>query len=358
MHEVPPGRDRAPPQGGESARARASSTRPSGLTARCSPPTPATGSRRWASRVSRSSGATMPVPWRLAQAALEIDPENATARRMIDRLEEVARFREAAAVAGAVALAASAAPEPAGPRRPADAAPRGPGGGHARTSEPASPVPPLAPRARAPAALPREVLMRVLVTGGAGYVGSSRSRRSSPPATRSLSSTTSRRAIARPSTPARAWWRQLRRRGRASRSCATTPVDAVLHCAARSLVGESIANPALYYRENVAGGVVLLEALREAGVKRLVFSSTAAVYGIAGRRPDPRGRGHAPDQPLRRDEAGLRGRAALVRRRLRPAERQPPLLQRRRGVGRTARFTTRRPTSSPTCWPRPRAAPG
>ncbi len=60
---------------------------------------------------------------------------------------------------------------------------------------------------------------------------------------------------------------------------AETSIDAVLHCAARSLVGESVANPALYYRENVAGGVVLLEALREAGVRRLVFSSTAAVYG-------------------------------------------------------------------------------
>jgi UDP-glucose 4-epimerase len=60
---------------------------------------------------------------------------------------------------------------------------------------------------------------------------------------------------------------------------ARTPVDAVLHCAARSLVGESIADPAQYYRENVAGGIAFLEALREAGVRRLVFSSTAAVYG-------------------------------------------------------------------------------
>ncbi len=60
---------------------------------------------------------------------------------------------------------------------------------------------------------------------------------------------------------------------------AATPVDAVLHCAARSLVGESVENPALYYRENVVGGVTLLEGLREAGVRRLVFSSTAAVYG-------------------------------------------------------------------------------
>jgi UDP-glucose 4-epimerase len=66
---------------------------------------------------------------------------------------------------------------------------------------------------------------------------------------------------------------------------AAAPVDAVLHCAARSLVGESIANPALYYRENVAGGIAFLEALRAAGVRRLVFSSTAAVYGTPASVP-------------------------------------------------------------------------
>ena len=66
---------------------------------------------------------------------------------------------------------------------------------------------------------------------------------------------------------------------------ANTPVDAVLHCAARSLVGESVLDPALYYRENVAGGVAFLEVLREAGVRRLVFSSTAAVYGTPASVP-------------------------------------------------------------------------
>ncbi len=66
---------------------------------------------------------------------------------------------------------------------------------------------------------------------------------------------------------------------------ANTPVDAVLHCAARSLVAESVSNPALYYRENVAGGVAFLEVLREAGVRRLVFSSTAAVYGTPASVP-------------------------------------------------------------------------
>ncbi|MEO6294420.1 MAG: UDP-glucose 4-epimerase GalE [Candidatus Limnocylindria bacterium] len=62
-------------------------------------------------------------------------------------------------------------------------------------------------------------------------------------------------------------------------------VDAVLHCAARSLVSESMTDPGLYYRTNVAGGVALLEAMREAGVTRLVYSSTAAVYGEPRRVP-------------------------------------------------------------------------
>jgi UDP-glucose 4-epimerase len=57
-------------------------------------------------------------------------------------------------------------------------------------------------------------------------------------------------------------------------------IDAILHCAARSLVNESVQNPAKYYRDNVAGGVALIEAARAAGVRRIVFSSTAAVYGV------------------------------------------------------------------------------
>ena len=62
-------------------------------------------------------------------------------------------------------------------------------------------------------------------------------------------------------------------------------VDAILHCAARSLVGESVREPAKYYRDNVAGGIALLEAARAAGVRRVVFSSTAAVYGVPERTP-------------------------------------------------------------------------
>jgi UDP-glucose 4-epimerase len=56
-------------------------------------------------------------------------------------------------------------------------------------------------------------------------------------------------------------------------------VDGVLHFAALSLVGESVQEPERYYRNNVCGTLNLLEAMREHGCERLVFSSTAAVYG-------------------------------------------------------------------------------
>ncbi|WP_435131197.1 UDP-glucose 4-epimerase GalE [Actinacidiphila sp. bgisy144] len=55
--------------------------------------------------------------------------------------------------------------------------------------------------------------------------------------------------------------------------------DAVLHFAASSQVGESVANPEKYWRNNVAGTLELLAAMRTAGVRKLVFSSTAATYG-------------------------------------------------------------------------------
>lgn len=55
--------------------------------------------------------------------------------------------------------------------------------------------------------------------------------------------------------------------------------DGVMHFAARSLVAESMREPGLYFRNNVTGTLNLLDAMRHAGVDRLVFSSTAAVYG-------------------------------------------------------------------------------
>jgi len=56
-------------------------------------------------------------------------------------------------------------------------------------------------------------------------------------------------------------------------------IDAVLHFAAKSLVPESVAEPGLYWGQNLGGSLALLEAMRTAGVTSIVFSSTAAVYG-------------------------------------------------------------------------------
>jgi len=56
-------------------------------------------------------------------------------------------------------------------------------------------------------------------------------------------------------------------------------IDAVLHFAAKSLVAESVHSPQLYWHNNVVGSLALLESMRRHGVRRIVFSSTAATYG-------------------------------------------------------------------------------
>lgn len=58
-----------------------------------------------------------------------------------------------------------------------------------------------------------------------------------------------------------------------------TKPDAVMHFAASALVGESMMNPSKYFRNNIANGLNLLDAMVETGVKRLVFSSTCATFG-------------------------------------------------------------------------------
>jgi UDP-glucose 4-epimerase len=65
----------------------------------------------------------------------------------------------------------------------------------------------------------------------------------------------------------------------------TYPIDAVVHLAADSLVGESMEDPAKYYRSNVQAGLSLLDMMKLCGVRRIVFSSTAAVYGDAQKQP-------------------------------------------------------------------------
>lgn len=73
--------------------------------------------------------------------------------------------------------------------------------------------------------------------------------------------------------------------------------EGVLHFAAHSKVGESVEDPEKYWRNNVAGTVELLAAMREADVRKLVFSSTAAVYGEPERTPITEADPTAPTSP-------------------------------------------------------------
>lgn len=72
-------------------------------------------------------------------------------------------------------------------------------------------------------------------------------------------------------------------------------VDAVMHLAAHAYVGESVYKPRTYFDNNVVGGLTLLEAALDCGIKQIVFSSTCAVFGVPARLPIAE---DAPRQPI------------------------------------------------------------
>ncbi len=128
--------------------------------------------------------------------------------------------------------------------------------------------------------------MRVLVTGGAGYIGS----------------VVAEQLVAgghhvvvydnlvkghRDAVPAGARFVEGNVGDEAAMSAALKGegIEAVIHMAAYSLVGESVQEPAKYYRNNLVAGLVLLDAMKAAAVRRIVFSSTAAVYGEPAKQP-------------------------------------------------------------------------
>jgi UDP-glucose 4-epimerase len=136
----------------------------------------------------------------------------------------------------------------------------------------------------------------IVVTGGAGYVGSVIVRRLleeghtvrvlddlstghldaiSAPATLTLGSILDREALDR----------------------VLPQSDAVIHCAAKSLVGESVYNPGLYFENNVSGSLELLRAMVRHSVPHIVFSSTAAVYGEPTELPITESAPTAPTNP-------------------------------------------------------------
>jgi UDP-glucose 4-epimerase len=75
---------------------------------------------------------------------------------------------------------------------------------------------------------------------------------------------------------------------------ATRPFDAVFHFAAKALIPESVTNPSVFYQVNFVAAKTMIDAIRDAGIKRVVFSSTAAVYGDPVELPIPEDHPKAP----------------------------------------------------------------
>src|SRR4030095_14977866 len=128
--------------------------------------------------------------------------------------------------------------------------------------------------------------MNILVTGGAGYIGS---------VVVEETLRTGHRTIVydnlvkghREMVAADAIFVEgdLLDRPRLEKTLVEHDVEAVIPMAAYSLVGESVGEPAKYYMNNVVAGLSLLDAMRDAGVSKIVFSSTAAVCGETEQQP-------------------------------------------------------------------------
>jgi UDP-glucose-4-epimerase GalE len=136
----------------------------------------------------------------------------------------------------------------------------------------------------------------VLVTGGAGYIGSHACRALTAagyvPVVYDNLSTGHRSFVAGELVTG-----DLLDSATLARAFADHKVAAVMHFAAASLVGESMTDPQKYYVNNVQGTLSLLQAMRSAGCRRIVFSSTGAVYGNADSRELPEDFPCAPINP-------------------------------------------------------------
>jgi UDP-glucose-4-epimerase GalE len=125
----------------------------------------------------------------------------------------------------------------------------------------------------------------VLVTGGAGYIGSHACKALARAGYRPVAYDN----LTRGHRQAVRWGPfvegDVSDRTQVAATLRNYQISAVMHFAAFAYVGESVADPALYYRNNVGGTLSLLEAMRDSSVNLIVFSSTCATYGIPGANP-------------------------------------------------------------------------
>jgi len=129
--------------------------------------------------------------------------------------------------------------------------------------------------------------MAILVTGGAGYIGSHTvyALMESGITDVVVADNFSTGHLGAVHPKARCYTLDIREKKALDALFQKEKIDGVIHFAASSQVGESMVEPLKYYENNLAGTAVLLQAMVEAGVCNIVFSSTAAVYGEAGDAP-------------------------------------------------------------------------
>ncbi len=138
-------------------------------------------------------------------------------------------------------------------------------------------------------------VMRILVTGGAGYVGSHCLRRLIAAGHECVVYDNLSRGH-RAAVPAGLLVEgDLNDETKLTGLLKDRKIGAVMHFAALALVGESVEQPDLYYGNNVLGSFHLLEAMRQAGVRKIVFSSTTATYGTPEKMPIAE---TTPQQPI------------------------------------------------------------
>ncbi len=127
--------------------------------------------------------------------------------------------------------------------------------------------------------------MRILVTGGAGYVGSGCLRYLLANDCDAVAFDNLAQGHAEAVPNSRLIVGDIAETDALIGAMRDLKADAVMHFAAATCVGESVENPEYHYRNNIGGTRSLLNAMREAGVKRMLFSSTCATYGLSPKIP-------------------------------------------------------------------------
>lgn len=139
--------------------------------------------------------------------------------------------------------------------------------------------------------------MRILVTGGAGYIGSHAARLLARRGHDVWVYDDLAQGHQAAALSGRLIQGDLAESDKLRAALRDNRIEAVMHFAARSLVGESVADPAKYYRNNVGGSLELFDAMRAENVLRIVFSSTTATYGVPEKSPIDEETPQAPINP-------------------------------------------------------------